>query len=94
VCALNGSGNPYCWGSNVKGRLGTGNTITSATPIASNTSTTFVSIKSGARHSCALTSAGVMECWDDNSFAQMLRLLLEVVWVTQSQKNHQVILLS
>jgi len=71
VCALDGSGNPYCWGSNVKGRLGTGNTNTHTTPVASNTSTTFVSIESGAKHSCALTSAGVMECWGSNEEGQM-----------------------
>jgi len=71
VCALDGSGNPYCWGSNVKGRLGTGNTNTHTTPVASNTSTTFVSIESGAKHSCALTSAGAMECWGSNEEGQM-----------------------
>ncbi len=75
VCALDGSGKPYCWGSNVKGRLGTGNNTTYTTPGASNTSTTFVSIESGAKHSCALTSAGAMECWGTNEEGQMAEAL-------------------
>jgi hypothetical protein len=75
VCALDGSGNPYCWGSNVKGRLGTGNTTTFTTPVASNTSTTFVSIESGAKHTCALTAAGAMECWGSNEEGQMAETL-------------------
>jgi hypothetical protein len=71
ACALTDNGTLYCWGSNVKGRLGTGNTNTYTTPVASNTSTTFVSIESGAKHSCALTSAGAMECWGSNEEGQM-----------------------
>tara|TARA_B100000674_G_C37968964_1_gene975990 strand:- start:389 stop:3934 length:3546 start_codon:yes stop_codon:yes gene_type:complete len=80
ICALDGSGAPYCWGSNVKGRLGTGNNTTYTTPVASNTSTTFVSIESGAKHTCALTSAGAMECWGSNEEGQMA----ETVWVNGS----------
>ena len=79
VCALNGSGKPYCWGSNVKGRLGTGNNNTYVTPEASNTSTTFVSIESGAKHSCALTAAGAMECWGSNEEGQMAETLWDSV---------------
>ena len=71
VCALNGSGKPYCWGSNVKGRLGTGNNTTFTTPVASDTTTTFVSIESGMKHTCALTSTGAMECWGSNEEGQM-----------------------
>jgi len=71
VCALDSSGAPYCWGSNVKGRLGTGSNTTFTTPVASSTSTTFVSIESGMKHTCALTSAGAMECWGSNEEGQM-----------------------
>jgi len=74
---LDGSGKPYCWGSGEKGRIGDGNTNDYTTPVASNTTTTFVSIESGASHSCALTSAGALECWGDNSDAQMA----ETPWV-------------
>jgi len=87
VCALNGSGNPYCWGSGEKGRIGDGNTNDYTTPVASNTTTTFVSIESGASHSCALTSAGALECWGDNSDAQMAEDLWNSTAKTGTKSN-------
>ncbi len=51
------------------------------TPVAANTTTTFVSIESGAKHSCALTSAGAMECWGSNEEGQMA----EALWINASK---------
>ena len=52
-------------------------TDSKSTPVASNTSNTFVSIESGYAHTCALTSTGTIECWGNNSDAQ----IAEPPWV-------------
>jgi alpha-tubulin suppressor-like RCC1 family protein len=72
VCALDSSGAPYCWGNGEKYRLGNKSNTDQPTPVSvTGTTSVFVAIESGAKHSCALTSAGVMECWGSNEEYQM-----------------------
>jgi alpha-tubulin suppressor-like RCC1 family protein len=65
VCGLTGTGAGYCWGSNVGGPLGNGDSTAAAvfspTPIAGGL--TFASIVAGVDRTCALTPAGKAYCW-------------------------------
>ncbi len=63
-CALETTGEAYCWGSNRNGQLGNGSTqVFSTTPVEVAGGRKFTRITSGALHSCALTSQGDAYCW-------------------------------
>ena len=76
-CALNAAGRAYCWGSNRNGRLGTGDGADSLVPTPVNTATpgfnlrNIARIEAGSLHSCALTNAGRVYCWGQNSRGQV-----------------------
>ena len=58
-----------CWGANEYGELGDGTTTEKATPVeVSGLSSGVAAIAAGGDHTCALTSAGAVECWGKNEF--------------------------
>lgn len=63
VCGLRSDGRTYCWGGNDSGELGTGDTVSSATPRQVNTSLSFSQISGGDQSFCGLTAAGDVYCW-------------------------------
>ncbi len=67
TCALALDGVAYCWGSNVKGRLGTGDGLGRTQPTPVLTDERFVEISSNL-NTCALTAAGEVWCWGPNEF--------------------------
>lgn len=71
-CALNAAGGVQCWGSGSNGQLGNGSTDFSATPVTvTGLAGGVVAIASGSEHTCALTSAGAMQCWGRNFEGQL-----------------------
>lgn len=72
TCAVIGDGHVWCWGADGLGELGDGGTTDSATPvevvglpIAAN------AVSASASSTCAVTVRGRVQCWGDNSDAQL-----------------------
>ena len=72
TCALNGSGQAYCWGYDGDGALGNGSPFGGRTPqTVVQGGVTFASISSNYSHSCGLTAAGQAYCWGENGWGQV-----------------------
>jgi len=72
ACALLASGAVQCWGLNSFGELGNGSTTNSSTPVAvTNLAGSVTAIAAGGYHTCALTTAGAVQCWGRNSSGQL-----------------------
>jgi len=78
TCALTAAGGVQCWGNNMFDELGDGTDVNSSTPVnvcaaagcASNLSA-IRAVSTGRAHTCALTLAGGVKCWGDNSSVQL-----------------------
>ncbi len=72
TCALLQNGDVKCWGYNSYGQLGD-NTITdSPLPVdIVNVTTRLSAVRVGEASTCALTYAGGVLCWGDNSYGQL-----------------------
>ena len=70
ACALLLNGETRCWGSNVYGQLGQGNTnvLTSTYNIGISN---VIDVAIGARHICVINSAGNVYCSGSNEFGQV-----------------------
>ena len=73
-CAVKTDGTAYCWGQNVYGQLGTGNTVASYFPVkvvgagGTGTMTNIQSITIGNLFTCILKTDGSVWCWGENQF--------------------------
>ena len=78
TCALFGNGVVFCWGQNVLGQLGIGNTnnwgdggLEALNPIDLGTGRTAVAIGAGGYHSCAVLDDGTAKCWGSNGSGEL-----------------------
>jgi alpha-tubulin suppressor-like RCC1 family protein len=65
-CGLATGGAAFCWGPNYSGNLGTGDTLSTATPRAVTGGIAFTVLSAGGNlpaFSCGLTSVGAAYCW-------------------------------
>jgi alpha-tubulin suppressor-like RCC1 family protein len=72
VCAIEFSGQTYCWGNNDLGQLGNsasmqtcggGNFACSSSPVLVEGGREFVSLSASIRHTCGLDALGDAYCW-------------------------------
>lgn len=72
TCALTTQGAVRCWGRNTFGQLGDGSTSNRLTPTpVTGLNSGVVAISLGDAHSCAITSAGAVQCWGHNFLGQL-----------------------
>lgn len=71
-CARTSSGGVRCWGRNNRGQIGDGTAIDRrvATNVAGMLSG-MAQVSAGGSHSCAVTTAGAVRCWGDNTYGQL-----------------------
>jgi alpha-tubulin suppressor-like RCC1 family protein len=71
-CGVTTARAAYCWGTQTRGQLGTGdNRLQYLTPTAVSGTQQFARIVAGLEHVCALTAAGQAWCWGDNTYGQL-----------------------
>jgi alpha-tubulin suppressor-like RCC1 family protein len=71
TCGLGRDGSAYCWGVNIHGELGTGDTIPSSVPRKVTGALTFVSLAVGDETACGLASDHSAYCWGHNDAGQL-----------------------
>jgi len=73
TCALLSFGAVKCWGNNIDGQLGDGNTsYENNVPVDVVGISDAISISArGGGHTCALLSSGAVKCWGDNEYGQL-----------------------
>ena len=63
-CAVMNDGRAACWGVNLYGQIGNGDTDTQYTPVTvTDLTTNVIAVSAGAYHSCAVKSDGSAVCW-------------------------------
>ncbi|TNF24043.1 MAG: hypothetical protein EP329_25995 [Deltaproteobacteria bacterium] len=72
ACVRLSDGTGRCWGSNLDGQLGSGESGQAEAPLAVVAGLGAITkISTGSRATCALTSAGRLACWGANDYGQL-----------------------
>ena len=71
TCGLTPAGAARCWGRNLYGALGNGNTFHSGAPVSVSGDLTFAGLSAGGEHTCGITAAGDVYCWGRNNRGQL-----------------------
>jgi hypothetical protein len=70
TCAVY-AGAAYCWGGNVDGQLGLGDTLARTVPTRLPGDRVWRRLTLGEAHSCGLDDLGLVHCWGSNSRGQL-----------------------
>jgi alpha-tubulin suppressor-like RCC1 family protein len=73
TCALDNSGQAYCWGHNADGRLGDSTFVLPLRPVAVLPlgGIAFTQLDAGNAHTCGLDGGGQAYCWGQNTSGQV-----------------------
>jgi alpha-tubulin suppressor-like RCC1 family protein len=72
TCAIGEKKNAFCWGNNEYGQLGTGDNVSTSTPLevfSSNDS--WDTISAGSQHTCATKNGLEAWCWGNNVYKEV-----------------------
>jgi alpha-tubulin suppressor-like RCC1 family protein len=69
TCGIRTTGTLWCWGLNLTGQLGVGNTTDRLLPVQVGVATDWIRVSAGGTHTCALkgTPTANMWCWGDGA---------------------------
>jgi len=71
-CGRTNDGQVWCWGDNITGHLGSGDTFNkSFQPVRAASSESFTAVVAGYYQSCALAASGRIYCWGWNGEGQI-----------------------
>lgn len=68
VCGVTTAGAAYCWGDNIAGQLGTGDTTHSSIPVPVAGGLSFKTVSSGNYETCGITTGGALYCWGEAGY--------------------------
>jgi alpha-tubulin suppressor-like RCC1 family protein len=71
TCAIQRDHTLWCWGLNLAGELGTGDTLERRLPVRTGAEADWVQVASGAGHSCGVRINHTLWCWGSNQFGQL-----------------------
>jgi alpha-tubulin suppressor-like RCC1 family protein len=71
TCAIVESGKVKCWGYNVDGELGNGDTANRADPVYVRSIDGATALSAGDIHTCAVVAGGAVKCWGGNRRGQL-----------------------
>ena len=71
TCAINTSGQVFCWGASWGGRLGVGESGNQSVPQRVTLPSSAKSIGTGPGHSCAIVISGLVYCWGENGSGEV-----------------------
>ncbi len=72
TCAVTAAGGALCWGDDSDGELGDGTSTNTYLPVkVAGLSSGVAAIAAGMYHTCALTTAGAVQCWGFNDLKQL-----------------------
>ena len=71
ACAIDTTGQVWCWGSNGSGQLGDGSGMAQQAPVRVPGLTDALQLSSGDLFSCAVHADHTVVCWGDNSYGQI-----------------------
>lgn len=73
TCVVTTAGGVMCWGNNAAGQLGVGDTQNRLAPVSVPLAggALALALAAGTSHTCAVTTAGAVQCWGSNATAQL-----------------------
>jgi alpha-tubulin suppressor-like RCC1 family protein len=71
TCVQSTDGLLYCWGRNVQGQLGTGDTKQQASPVQIDIGRTVERLSAGGEFTCARGTDAKLFCWGSNTLGQL-----------------------
>jgi len=71
ACGVTTVGAAYCWGENLFGQLGVGDTTDRSSPVPVSGGLTFAAVSAGTQHTCGVTTGGAVYCWGFNAYGQL-----------------------